>query len=281
MAFQEDTKEKFIKLIQAGTAPWLQSKQPGEITPPVNPASKHQFSGFNLIQLAAENRPDNRWCTFIQCRDNGWKVKQGAKSVLIAFKQYGQKKSFRYVRVFNAADIEGLPAGEKQEINETRTIVVSEALLQQHPGFEYNKDDAGKFNTLTEYYSDLFTRFSYWAAEKYMQEVYAAGSTKAQTGEAALKEQAKQEMLAAMTNYMVAAELGLGFKANPAFKQATAGLLENSPRELFRACHLAGQIKEFMVRGGDAFLQQKRARRQQFKQVRTPARQQAAAGLGY
>lgn len=284
MAFMDDVNAKFKKLIEAGQAPWQKDWKQGEVAAPFNPVSNYQFNNFNMMQLAAENRTDPRWCTYVQCKQKGWVPKKGSKGVVVAFKQFGQdgeskKPSFIYARVFNGADIKGIPPYEKQQTNAQDACLKAEELLKKNPGFQYDPAESKQYDRLSDFYAAVFARYTYWAAEKYRQEAYGRGEGNA--GKAAIVDHTKIEARAAIANYMLAAETGLGVKNNPALKQTLAETLKKDPREIFRTCHVASRVKEYITQGGEALMRKMMARRQQQEITRPPARQLAAAGMEY
>lgn len=106
---------------------------------PHNPISGTYYRGENLarvfVAMLANGWTDSRFVTYRQAREKGWQVRKGAESVLIVrYKQFqftvkdddgeevvdddGQPIVRRYTRpvgyfrVFNAADVEGMPAAE-------------------------------------------------------------------------------------------------------------------------------------------------------------------------
>ena len=108
---------------------------------PINAVTGTRYRGGNRLHLAAIARirgyRDPRWMTFNQAKKNGWKVRKGAKSAVVekwkAF-SYDKKETdaatgeetvrrVSYVRcvgywsVFNAEDVEGIPAYEEPKMN--------------------------------------------------------------------------------------------------------------------------------------------------------------------
>ena len=95
---------------------------------PVNAVTNQPYKGKNEMTLRVAGRlldggADPRWCTFIQARNKGWKVKQGSKGTKIEFwselisqnEQQDNKEdkpSKKLVRkvyvVFHASQIEGI-----------------------------------------------------------------------------------------------------------------------------------------------------------------------------
>lgn len=105
---------------------------------PYNPITKAVYKGGNRfrLMLAAhlEQYTDNRWVTFAQAKEKGWTVKKGEKGMLCEKWIFEEKKTIEdpitgeketvyeelehpkvnYFVLFNAAQVEGMPALEKQ-----------------------------------------------------------------------------------------------------------------------------------------------------------------------
>jgi antirestriction protein ArdC len=149
--YRKDLTDEIIRLIEDGTAPWQipWSKEKALLFQhPYNAVSGRRYSGINVFslmfksqRLAAEN-PDPRWCTFLQAKEQGWKIKSGSKGTIVEcwkpielLKDKGKDKSeietknesesentkdqknsllerytVFYYTVFHASQVEGIPA---------------------------------------------------------------------------------------------------------------------------------------------------------------------------
>ena len=96
---------------------------------PINAVTNQPYKGKNEATLQVAGRlldggKDPRWCTFIQARNKGWKVKKGAHGTKIEFwsellvqneqqEDKEAKPSKRLMRkiyvVFHASQIDGMP----------------------------------------------------------------------------------------------------------------------------------------------------------------------------
>ena len=150
-----------IAQIKAGTAPWVQSWQPGERAQPYNLKTGKSYRGGNSTWLAsvAEMRGyrDERWGTYRQIREAGGQVRRGQKGASIIYWEWERRKlardgggkpvldeksrlvyevtklerprSYMYT-VFNAEQAGGLPArplregGRQWERNERAELLV-------------------------------------------------------------------------------------------------------------------------------------------------------------
>lgn len=79
--YQSITDKIKVKL-EAGVLPWRKSWQSGI---PCNLISKRHYNGINFLSLIAEDHPSPYYLTFLQCKERGGKVLEGAKGSLIIF----------------------------------------------------------------------------------------------------------------------------------------------------------------------------------------------------
>lgn len=124
--------EDIIKQMESGELFWRASWDASKFCPH-NPVSNLCYKGGNRLRLtyhAMKNEyQDNRWCTFKQAMDSGWKIKPGEKAILlekwifhkvieVEDKDTGKKEKeiiplkkpiVNYFYVFNAQQIEGMP----------------------------------------------------------------------------------------------------------------------------------------------------------------------------
>ena len=82
---------------------------------PENPVNGRKYRGGNRIHLACAARArsfaDNRWATFTQVRNAGWRVKKGSKAAIIErWKEVSDhySRAIGYWNVFNASEIVGI-----------------------------------------------------------------------------------------------------------------------------------------------------------------------------
>jgi antirestriction protein ArdC len=79
--YQSITDKIKVKL-EVGVLPWRKSWQSGI---PCNLISKRHYNGINFLSLIAEDHPSPYYLTFLQCKERGGKVLEGAKGALIIF----------------------------------------------------------------------------------------------------------------------------------------------------------------------------------------------------
>lgn len=117
--------------------PWIRSGG-GNLTRPVNVASKNAYNGVNILSLwvsaIASEFPSNIWGTYRQWQESGCQVRKGEKGSLVVFyKRYtvsaseneggedGERLVARASWVFNAAQVEGFSIAQ-QDIPEVASF---------------------------------------------------------------------------------------------------------------------------------------------------------------
>ena len=117
---------------------------------PHNPVTGTVYQGGNRLHLGfigmVRGFTDNRWCTFKQVQDAGWRLRKGAKSALIErWKSFarmeeneetGEKevtgtylRLVGYWNVFNASEIEGIPDEPVPQHKSDRTASIAQDLI--------------------------------------------------------------------------------------------------------------------------------------------------------
>lgn len=140
--------EKIIEDMKRDGLHWSEPYIPS--LSPHNPVSGTVYQGSNRFHLGfvgyMRGFTDNRWCTFNQIRDSGWHLKKGAKAALIEKwrefsikeenKDTGEKevtghylRCVGYWNVFNASEIEGIPAPPAPEHVSDRTAAIADDLI--------------------------------------------------------------------------------------------------------------------------------------------------------
>jgi len=154
--FNEEVADRLVEQIKAGTAPWQKPWEPGEEVLPHNASTGNRYKGFNAIWLMAQGREDSRWMTYKQAQEVGAQVKVGEKGTNIQYWKFDdtrakkndqgkiikdkegntvyetylleKPKSF-YSTVFNAEQIEGLPAIEEKRAPDWNPLKRAEGIL--------------------------------------------------------------------------------------------------------------------------------------------------------
>lgn len=175
-----------LEMLTQGEIPW---KKCWAIERPTSYATGKLYSGLNALYLNAltmkKGYERNVWLTFNQAKKTGGNVRKGAKSAIISYyKMIKDKKDekrmiplFRYFRVFNVAQCDGVPMerfpivenniGEKADaesvwtnyLNNSGVTFIESAGI--NPCYAPSKDAIsmplkGQFQRVDEYYSTLF-----------------------------------------------------------------------------------------------------------------------------
>lgn len=120
---KEEIAKKFEEALKEGKAPWVKPWRNSEYTIR-NGITGHKYRGMNLLKLMLTPFSDTRYCTFIQAKNKGWRIKKGSKGQLIRYTsiiinedEEFEKECFiqKYYTVFNFEQIEGAPAFKTSE----------------------------------------------------------------------------------------------------------------------------------------------------------------------
>lgn len=135
--YREQLAKTFINCLQEKQLSWKKEWKASNSHAPYNAVTGKQYKGINHLALGltamAKKYQDPRWATFKQIQDNDWKLKKGSKASVIEYwfpYDHEKKKPLtweeaklltkeeaaklglvsRYYYVFNAQEIEGIPA---------------------------------------------------------------------------------------------------------------------------------------------------------------------------
>ena len=147
--YRQEVTKQIIEMLEKGTAPWQKPWEAGATALPFNPTSDRSYRGGNALHLIAtaarKGFTDPRWLTYRQAQENGWQVRPGEKGTQIEYWQFGDRGTrggagdktpeapspndhgesatkqpplHRVYTVFNAQQIEGVPAQEPKRLQE-------------------------------------------------------------------------------------------------------------------------------------------------------------------
>lgn len=160
---RQEITDRIIEALENGTAPW-QKPWVGGGGRAYNPQSNITYSGINSVMLAMSGYTDPRWMTYRQASDAGWQVRKGEKGTtvvkLVEAKardrngeeegsegtENGEEKSrtvrtLKSYKVFNAAQIEGIPPLEESMAPAPMVEELERALraMMQKTGLKYDE----------------------------------------------------------------------------------------------------------------------------------------------
>jgi len=115
--YAESVSQSIIQQLKEGTAPWVQSWEPGQSFRPYNGSTGKSYRGFNALWLMSEKinkgYGDNRWLTYHQAQQVDAQVNKGEKSTTIQY--------WKWDREITKLDPDGKPLrDEAGEIIKTR-----------------------------------------------------------------------------------------------------------------------------------------------------------------
>lgn len=271
----KDVADKLIEALKAGTAPW---QRPWVKTTmgglPANGVSNRKYSGINQIVLYFEQQEKGysspQWATFKQAKEKGWKIKKGAKSTLVYFfkmldventnKQTGEveKKKIPLLQcypVFNFDQIEGAPAFERPHyqwtpIQAVEVIRERLAIPVNHGGDRcfYRRSEDAIYMT----HQDAFPTPEKYASVLCHEMAHATGHESRLNRQFGTKfgdaDYAKEELRAEIASFMIAIEHGIDHdpEHHASYVASWIKVLEDDPKEIFRACRDAEKICAFL-----------------------------------
>jgi antirestriction protein ArdC len=259
----ETITSRILDALDKGTVPWrMPWRRANGDTFPISISTGKHYRGMNcfLLQLSAHVRgfENNRWVTFNQAKALGGGVRKGAKGELVVFWKKWEVKDatakdgkktvpvLRYFNVFNASEVDGLPARfipAPVEITPHDSIGSAEAIVSgmpqapviRHEGGRafyrpatdiVTMPERGRFNTGEEYYSTLFHELAHASGhESRLNRLPSKNETGFIGGEG---EYAREELVAEMTSAFLCAESGI----SPAVIENQAAYLDGWRRKL-------------------------------------------------
>lgn len=152
--YRKRIADAFVQALEEKQLRWHSGLRPDSW--PVNAYTGKSYKGINklglflsgLSGLKEGETPDNRWATFKQIQNKGWRLKKGASGVKVEYwqpydfklkqplsweefniraKEDGVKLLFKYYTVFNGKDIIGIPPLE----HPSSRMVVADELIEK------------------------------------------------------------------------------------------------------------------------------------------------------
>ncbi len=289
-ALHVQVAEKLIEQLQVGTAPWQKPWTSDNVPAfelPYNAITGNRYKGINTFSLILAGYEDPRWMTFNQASANDWNVKKGEKASLIQFVKTtdlvvkrdesgkpvlngeGQpvKVSVKLDRpiitsawVFNAAQVNGIPALQKQEIGKLgwdpieraeKLIASSGANIIHKPGdnayYSPVRDKITmpikeQFDAPDKYYATLLHELGHWTGHKErldrsMMNKFGSGAY------------AREELRAEIASLLIGQELRIGHDPgqHTAYVDSWIKILRDTPFEIHAAAADAEKIFNYLT----------------------------------
>lgn len=285
-SYAEEVAQGIIEGLKNGTAPWIKPWEPGDGYLPQNPVTQKAYRGMNALHLMAtanaKGFSDPRWLTYKQAAALGAQVKKGESSTLIQYWQWQEVRNAEgavvldantgqpqkklvslesprvfLAHVFNADQIDGLPPLEHQHAKVKPEFEVAEALLNAgNPTINYTKNDRcfynaqtdvialverEQFNDLTGFYQTALHEKAHWSGhgERLNRDLaHPFGS----------EGYAKEELRAEICSMLIGQSLGIGHDPGThlSYIQSWIQVLEDDPKEIFRATRDAEKMKSYL-----------------------------------
>lgn len=281
--YAEKIAKELIERLKQGTAPFQLPWQPDMGRDfPFNPVSGTEYSGMNRLNLMIQGYSDPRWMTYKQAQSVNAQVRKGERGTglvrLITHTEKIQKDEkgkiirdengepvkeriqlenpyFKSFTVFNAEQIDGLPAWEKAppvwiDHDRAEKLLKASGAVIHHRGNDayYNRTrdfivlpPKERFFGQGEYYAVALHELGHWTG-------HADRLNRDMGGRFGDSSYAREELRAEISSMMMSRELGLPH--NPDRHAGYVGdwvkVLTEEPMEILQASQDAAKIKEFI-----------------------------------
>lgn len=289
-ALHVQVAEKLIEQLKAGTAPWQKPWSIDNVPAfelPYNAVTGNRYKGINTFSLLLNGYEDPRWMTFNQASANDWKVKKGEKASLIQFvkttdlvakrDESGKpvlnaegkpvKVSVKLDRpiittawVFNAAQVNGIPALQKQDISalgwdpveRAEKLIASSAANINHVAgdrafYSPFRDKItmplkAQFDAPDKYYATLLHELGHWTGhkERLDRSIMNKFGTEAY---------AREELRAEIASLLIGQDLRIGHDPgqHTAYVDSWIKVLQDTPFEIHAAAADAEKIFNYLT----------------------------------
>ena len=291
--FRQEVTDNIVQMLEKGVAPWQKPWEASgkSLGMPMNPTTGKAYRGGNAIHLIAtalrRGYDDTRWMTYKQAAENGWQVRKGEKGTQIEFwetKQAEPKSSVptrrdteersekldraeprrlihRVYTVFNAKQIEGVPAYQPKQRSAFEAVRAGEQILQ-NSGASILHDQADRafysrgsdsihlpakdsFKEASGFYGTALHELAHWSGHpsrlnrSTLTESYRFGDVN----------YAKEELRAELASVFLAAERGIPHdpEQHAAYVGSWIKSLKEDKNEIFRAAHDASVAADFLL----------------------------------
>jgi antirestriction protein ArdC len=285
--FRQEVTDSIVEMLEKGTAPWQKpwdAEKSFEL--PFNPESAKAYRGGNALHLMAvgvqKGYSDPRWLTYRQAQENGWQVRKGEKGTHIEFWQFNDDRGkqapgeqsaeesttrdrrapiHRVYTVFNAQQVDGIPAHQRKQAQEWEVVQAGEQILA-NSGAEIAHDQRDRafysrvtdsihlppqhaFANPADYYGTALHELGHWSGHpsrlnrQTLNESYRFGDPN----------YAKEELRAELTSVFLAAERGIPHnpEQHAAYVKAWVAALKEDKNEIFRAAKDANRAADFVL----------------------------------
>lgn len=251
---------------------------------PQNPVSKAKYQGSNRFRLAFQSikhgYKDPRWVTFLQAKENGWKIKDKEKGTLCEKwiweqeinekdEEGNEKKVIverkipivNYFLLFNAEQIEGIPEFKKEKLEQTELEKIANDFIKsseceiveiaQEKSY-YSPSEDKIVLPLREYFKSEESFLATLFHEMSHSTGHSTRLNRNIINRFGTVDYAKEELRAELGAMFMEADLNLDLKGenktdHTNYLKSWISVLEDNPDELFKASNDSSKISERLI----------------------------------
>lgn len=269
--FHLSLSKQVAEQIRRGTSSWLVPHENDGKSMPYNPITGKTYTAVNNLLLSAQGYKDNRWLTFDQASQEGYRVKKGEKSTEIVFYSFFENKKnengeeikvrlqqpkVRTVKLFNAEQLDGIEKMPNKTPNKEQLLEKVQSILensevkivnnQKDKMFYRTKEDTiymppkEAYKNELHYGSAVIHELCRWTRhEDRMDLPFAPFGTEAF---------AREKLRTEIATYMITKELGIDYEPQgQIFTEQWANIIEKDPFEILNAAKDAEKIKDYIM----------------------------------
>ncbi len=288
--------QEFVKALNEDQLPWeaMWISQRAH-----NAVSGKTYRGVNALWLsmvaAEKDYSDPRWCTFKQAKAAGWHVRKGEKGTHVEFwsvydtktrktisiseanrivaadedRQKDMRVVARMYTVFNAMQMDGVPALEMKEPVNAASIRAQRDVLLRNMGLGFHEGGDQAFYRPSEdsvtmppdsAFTDEYGYMSVFLHECGHATGHASRLNRDLSGGFGSENYAKEELRAELASAFTTQTLGFGLSDrerdsvmdnHKAYIQSWAKAIQDAPNELFAAIKDAEKISDYLIEKGE------------------------------
>lgn len=278
--------DDFIAALKAGTAPWQKPWAPGELRDAMNPTTGKPYRGINQWWLTLQGRSDPRWMTYKQALAINGQVQKGEKGTSVEYWRWTDEQTVKdergrivkdaegqpltktvqlerprvfFSKVFSAEQMEGLePLPVREPLPEWERHARVEALLSKSPvPINHVEGDRAFYrpsaDQITLPLREQFASADLYYATAFHELAHSTGHDSRLKRDLAhpfgSEGYAREELTAEMSSLLLSQKLGLAFDPgnHHSYVASWIKLLEDDPREIFRAAAAAEKAVEWIL----------------------------------
>jgi antirestriction protein ArdC len=281
---RQEVTDSIIAMLENGVAPWQKPWEGAAM--PFNPTTERPYRGGNTVYLTAtglsRGYEDPRWMTYKQAAEQGWQVRKGERGTHIEYwevKDQSRREStepdqadavkdksdrrliHRVYTVFNAKQIDGIPAYSRPEKSDFEAVQSGERILVNSGArIAHDQDDRAFYSRASDsihlpakeafkdapgYYGTALHELAHWTGHPSrlnrptLNDSYRFGDLN----------YAKEELRAELASVFLAAERGIPHDPlqHAAYVGSWVKALREDKNEIFRAAHDASVATDFVL----------------------------------